>query len=180
MNSIQMIGDSLTRRLQFYSERNRTQLGIDFKIALSGAKISDLKRIIKSPTCNLGSCDCLIIWIGTNDIFSKNQIKQINSQFTSLLRLIKRKISVTKIIVLDLPIFPKVTHNSQNFEKLNEFNTFLHTLSNHTTKVLSTQSILNSAILFNSKYFNSNRIDGVHLNNKGNFILTQFLKATIK
>lgn len=178
-NSIQVVGDSLSKRLEFYVQHNTNYSALDFKIAKSGARIKDIKSILKHNRSLLHPQRTLVIWIGTNDIFSNATFDSIRNQFVSLVRYIRRSHPMLKIVILDLPIFPRAKQHPELLEKLEKFNAFLHTLVSSTTTVPFTKQVLNSNSFFQTIYPNSCKQDGIHLNNKGNGVLVQFLRDNV-
>lgn len=171
---IQIIGDSLTKRLQSYMKVNQHPINMEYRMAISGNTIHNAKLLLKRNNRLLHPQQPLIIWLGTNDIFSDLPFFRIKNQFISLLRLIRKQCPAIHLIILGLPIFPRAQTEPEIFNKLIKFNAFLHTLATPSTTVILTHSVCRKDF-FHAVYRGSQRPDGIHLNNRGNHALVKII-----
>lgn len=175
MIQIQILGDSLTKRLEYFVNREGSKLKLEYSMGISGATIGQLKKQIKITNPYFNSEIPLLLWIGTNDIFSNTSITMMTQQYVSLLRVIRKRYLGTRLILLGLPYFPRSEYTPHTIDKITQFNTFLHTLSNQNTQPIFLTHVLNSNKYYLHTYRHSNRRDDIHLNNIGNQILVKHL-----
>ena len=167
---IQALGDSMIKRLDYFSKRNQHScpLEIERAVGISGGTIHDIKRVLKQQRIQFDPEIPLVIFLGTNDIFKNTKVQRMCSQYKSLVRFLRNQCPSLRLVLTQLPNYPRAQASSEQLEKISKFNQFLSTLFNEQTKVLSVQQWQFSATDFHQYYPNGGRKDGIHFNDKGN------------
>lgn len=173
------MGDSLTRRLTRTIRSAGCNIAIARSVGVSGAKVRDIKALVKRNQLDLHPRLRLIVWLGTNDIFSKTPLPVLLSQYKSLLRQIRKRWPGIRLTLLGLPYFPRARADPVARETIRRFNIFLHSLSSPTSRVIFLADTLAATRLYHRTYPRTGRPDGIHLNEVGNKRLIGFLEATM-
>lgn len=181
MQLIQVIGDSMVKRLQNHVLGNPTStLHISHSIGLSGATIKELKSFLKYNPPQLDPKIPLLIFIGTNNIFRDTPLSVMQDQIISLIKFIRRTNPQIRIILTQLPLYPRAQHTAHWIAAIDQFNKFLHSLQNSSTQFFKLQNFLGSSRNFQLRYKHNGRPDGIHFNNLGNQKFIQHLLPIIQ
>lgn len=175
MIPIQIIGDSLVKRLNYFVNKRPNQIDVQMAIGVSGVSIHKLKQHLKTSNFQFNADNYLILWVGTNDIFSCSNIHTIKQNYVSLIRWLRKQYKGTKLILLGLPYYPKVVKDNTKLQKLIQFNAFLHTLLDPNTRVFFLHNVLDSPKYYHNFYPHNGKPDGIHSNDKGNAKLIHYL-----
>lgn len=180
MNQIQLLGDSMVNRLKEHIRRSDSgTVNIKQSIGISGARIQEVKKFLKQERIKFDPGIKLLIFVGTNDIFKNSQQAEMQNQFKSLLKLIRRQSPGLSVIISQLPVYPRARNSHTKMQNINEFNQFLSTLANENTAILSPSTFLDIKYDFHKYYSYSLRVDGIHLNDRGNKIFLSHLKRKL-
>jgi lysophospholipase L1-like esterase len=177
---IQLIGDSMVKRFDYFVKGNQTDLQIISSIGLSGARIHELKEYLKSHRVKFNVSIPLVVFIGTNDIFKNTEHNHMCNQYKSLLRYVRNCTPGISIILVQLPTFPRALTRTGRTREIDMFNKYLATLANSKTKIFSFQDWLDQGTDFHKFYAHTSRVDGIHLNNRGNKKFSSHLLSFLK
>lgn len=168
---LHLVGDSQFCRYYQYCQRISTNKYYNFKIqdklVKSGSTVHDIKSMLKqTPPFQLKSN--IVLFIGTNDVLRRVALHIFKAQYLSLIRLIKNKFQPANLILVMLPPFPKLLLDSTSLTIIDSINTFISTLHTNNVHILRLPiTTENAEIYFHRYYHNSNRRDGIHLNDFG-------------
>lgn len=169
MIQIQALGDSMIKRLNYYTKNTpQCPLVINRSIGLSAARVHEVKQFLKLQKVKFETHIPLLIFLGTNDIFKDTGSSEMCSQFKSLLKLVRRTSPGITIIIVQLPAYPRAQFTPSKLQQIDKFNIFLGTLKNENTKIVSTQNLLHNEHDFHKYYKHNGRLDNIHLNDNGN------------
>lgn len=179
----QVLGDSFARRFgTFMAECSEGQeiLVINQCIGLPGNTISQLKNFIKKSKLIFDSLVPLVLFIGTNDVLKGRSFQQIKCDLLSLLRFFNRTNPGIKLILNELPFYPRVWNSSGILRTIHQFNMFISTLQSPSVQVLRVPHTLNAhSEFYHYRYAHSRRIDQIHFNNSAYLVVAQGLKELI-
>lgn len=178
MQQIQILGDSHGKRLGYYieklSRRPHAQIFCPNNFSFSGAGISDLKANWKKSRPSFNSNVPLLVCLPCNDLLAGTELSIIKSKFLSLLRLIRRQYPGIKLLLTQLPIFPRCRTMPKTLSEIKAFNIFLSTLENQNTFIVPLDRHVGNEH-FIQFYPRSAKKDELHLNDLGNGIFLRLL-----
>lgn len=170
----------MVRRFSHFTNKQTSiPIKVNLSVGLSGATIQEIKWHIKSNKVNWHSNIPLLLFVGTNDIFRNTPIHFMQQQLLSLLKYIRRQNPQIKIILTQLPMYPRSANNAPQIALINQFNQFLHTLTNQHTKFFQTNSFLDPVLDFHFRYRHNGKVDKIHLNCSGNQKLLSYLSQLL-
>lgn len=163
---LHLVGDSQLRRFNSYCRKHRSRLQIHPIEVESGTTINRIRAKIKMTGPTMDSSQPFAVFIGTNDLKSTFNVKDMIQQFLALMKLIRTVFHPSLIIIVSLPMYPKYKNRPDILSKIVKFNQFLFTLGrpNHTSIIRWPQ--LSACNFFEATYTHG-RVDLVHLSNEG-------------
>lgn len=164
---VNIIGDSFARRLSLFLNKPDSQLRPVATVGISGATISDLKLFLKQnrPVLNLNK-PCILA-IGNNDVLKRCSLEDTKSKFLSLRKLIRRMYGTIKLIILQLPIYPRISKDQSIIQVIKSINSFIATWADLNTKIIRLTVEFDQFNYFCKFFGKSSRRDGIHWNSLG-------------
>lgn len=174
---IQFLGDSHVRRLAFFLDRERSRLTVTNNLSYSGITIPQLTDKVKEGTLRFEPGVPLFLNVGTNDMLKGVPAVVARRSLLTLLRVVRYQSPGIRVIVSQLPEFPRVQRGGQGniLREIGAFNHFLTTIQSPHTKVLRLSRITFGESKFIKYYPNSRRVDGIHFNKFGNENIVELL-----
>lgn len=179
---LQVIGDSYAARFHNFSQTNPELTGNLQSIlirSISGARVCDLKKFIKSNISVIQSHIPLLVFLGNNDFLANVEITVFKNTFLSFLRLLRRNYPGMVIVFTTLPLYPRIRNSLSAVNRLRQMNRFLLTLTSEFTKVIGLPDELDDVKYFHVYYGRSMRRDGIHFNNGAFSALVPEIERTI-
>lgn len=165
----------MVRLVNFIKSNPSCGYQIGSVVARSGVTISQLKVLVKQNRQSLQANSVTLLFVATNDIKLGRSYTQIVTDFLALLKLLRRLGHPTSVLVITkLPFFPKYKSNHCVLHKIDAVNKFIASLSNASVRFINWEFPLSLEVYFHDRYATSQRIDRLHLNNRGfSFLLRQ-------
>lgn len=167
-------------RFADYLQRNRTGFVAGQGVTVSGIRTSELKRRIREEKLSLDRLCPLILLVACNDIIRGTSDDRLKWDFLSLIKVIRKKYGNIRLVIIQLPPFPRYHVESDQVRQIEKFNRFLATLGNATTFILRWPfTSQNRTGFFHRFYGRSNRRDMIHLNDRGFACLVGMLRGLL-
>lgn len=175
-HSVHILGDSFARRFGVFLKSNQDQeyqIVVRQFIGMSGYTINQLKQHLKLSKITFEPNYPLAVFIGSNDVLKGGNFPLFKSQYLSLIRFLHRTNPGIRLILNELPSYPRFRSNYSTMQFVCQVNQLISSLGSPSTIVIKSNLIFQHVRYFNRFYGNSARTDGIHLNDKAHRKLLQ-------
>lgn len=180
MQKFQVLGDSYARRFTTYLDNNaeRLQLCCTRAYSLSGATVAEIKMFLMEGRPHFESDEPLLLMLGVNDVLRRTPWRVFKGKFTSLIRYIRKSNPRLKMVIMQVPYFPKAMCSPEFVEMIRFMSNFFHSFQSDSFKVLRTDSFLQPHF-YQRFYGRSSRPDLIHFNDRAHRALAHQLLQSL-
>jgi len=166
---IQVLGDSFAVRFKRFLDSKppgSENLNCIFSKGISGATVPVLKAFVKTHRTALRGNVPLILFLGTNDFFTRVQPSVFRDSLKSFLRFLRRTYAGCRLVLFTLPTYPRVGNSVPELQRRQRINNFLVTLQSDIVRVIRLPENFSCPDYFHAFYGKSWRRDGMHFNDR--------------